>query len=296
MPSAPDVPVSLDLEMMTTGTASSPADLIDLEELLFPPPPNIPVRWAFRGQSQSFGTLVPSFQRVFKAKRSAGAAEIIELDLIKTFRMHYATLKGRTADMPEPPVIGLGNDLRCLSVMQHYGVPSRLLDWTSNFWTAVYFACAGDPAKEAELWMYDRDIFMEQAAHPELQRLLTPSTPGAFNPPEPDLLSRRNSDLIVELDPRITPRMKEQEAHHTLSTNVFADHRPLLTNLAAKVEKQGAPPHRFRRMLIASGCKEKALRFLEDQKKVTAGTIFPDVEGLGKFLHWHLESLLTTLM
>jgi hypothetical protein len=49
-------------------------------------------------------------------------------------------------------------------------------------------------------------------------------------------------------------------------------------------------------MLIASGCKEKALRFLEDQKKVTAGTIFPDVEGLGKFLHWHLESLLTTLL
>jgi len=54
--------------------------------------------------------------------------------------------------------------------------------------------------------------------------------------------------------------------------------------------------HCFRRVLIAAGCKEKALRFLEEQRRVTAGTIFPDVEGLGKFLHWHLESLVTTLL
>ena len=281
---------------MTTETASCPADLIDLEELLFPSQPKILVRWAFRGQSQAFGTLVPSFQRVFKAKRSLGAAEIIERDLVAMFRTHYADLKERTRDMPEPGLIGPGYGLRCLSVMQHYGVPSRLLDWTSNFWTAVYFACAGDPADNAELWMYDREIFGGQKDDPEFQSLLAPSMPGTLGPPEPDLLSRRNSDLIAELDPRITPRMREQQAHHTLSTNVFADHRPLLANLAEKVEQQGAQPNRFRRVLIASSCKEKALRFLEAQKHITAGTIFPDVEGLGKFLHWHLERLLTTLL
>src|SRR3982751_2411851 len=94
MPPDPAAPASQsDLEVMTSGIATSPADLIDLQELLFPLPPEFPVRWAFRGQSQSFGTLVPSFQRVFKAKRSLGAAEIIERDLIGTFRMHYATLK-----------------------------------------------------------------------------------------------------------------------------------------------------------------------------------------------------------
>jgi hypothetical protein len=47
---------------------------------------------------------------------------------------------------------------------------------------------------------------------------------------------------------------------------------------------------RFRRVLIEASCKEKALRFLADNLEITAGSIFPDVEGLGKFLHWHLES------
>ena len=293
----------MDLDKITTGTAASPADLIDLAESLFPPPPEPPAewtpwsRWAYRGQSQAFGTLVPSFQRIFKEKRSAGAAEIIERDLIETFRTHYAALSGRTSDMPDPPLIGPSYDLRCLSVMQHYGVPSRLLDWTSNFWTAVYFACAGDPSKEAELWMYDRDIFSKQLeAQPNLKTLLQASVAGQFPPTEPDLLSRRKSQLIAELDPQITPRMKKQQAHHTFTSDVFADHGPFLFKLAHEWTGEEVPTKCFRRVLIAPGCKEKALRFLEEQQRVTAGTIFPDVEGLGKFLHWHLESLVTTLL
>ena len=200
--------------------------------------------------------------------------------------------------MPPAASIEGGYDLRCLSVMQHYGVPTRLLDWTGDFWKAVYFACAGDPSKEAELWVYDRQIFQKQLAlRPELHSLLRPSEAGVFLPPEPDLLSQRGGNLIVELDPKISPRMREQFAHHTLSSDVFADHGPFLFDLAesAAVVEVNANPS-FRRVLIAAGCKEKALRFLEEQVDVTAGTIFPDVEGLGKFLHWHLESLLTTLL
>lgn len=286
---------------ITSGSVDSPADLIDLEEVLQRPQDEVPgvlARWAFRGQSQSYGTLVPSFQRIFGQKRSVGAAEIIERDLIKTFRKHYEKIEGRTVDMPYPDSIGAAYDLRCLSVMQHYGVPTRLLDWTSDFWTAVYFACAGDPSKEAELWQYDRGIFYEQTSgNPDLASLLQPSglnQPTA--PPEPNILAQRSRNLIVELDPQITPRMKRQFAHHTLSSDVFADHVPLLFNLARRAQPKAGGDNRFRRVLIAAACKEKTLRFLAEQKEVTAGTIFPDVEGLGKFLHWHLESLLTTLL
>lgn len=283
------------LDKITTAPLESPSDLIDLQESLVSN-----IRWAFRGQSQSYGTLIPSFQRIFVKKRSHGAAEIIERDLIKTFRKHYAELGDRTAEMPSPNMITDGFDLRCLSVMQHYGVPTRLLDWTSNFWTAVYFACAGDPAKEAELWIYDRDIFTWQKNVKDLALLLQPSGPVPTNIVEPILLPLRDKQQIIELDPQLTPRMRQQFAHHTLSSDVFADHAPLLFSLYPPVE-ESAPENTnqyipFRRVLISAGCKEKALRFLEEQKQVNAGTIFPDVEGLGKFLNWHLGSLVTTLL
>jgi hypothetical protein len=296
-PGKPFDPLVLDetvIKDITSGpVAASPADMIDLQESLTLPqtsgPP--PGRWAFRGQPQPYGTLVPSFQRIFGQKRSVGTAEIIERDLIKTFRKHYAELPGRTDDMPSPDSIGTGYDLRCLSVMQHYGVPTRLLDWTSDFWTAVYFACAGDPSKEAELWLYDRGIFHDQWVS-EFASLLQPSDPNHPSK-EPRLLLQRGGNLIVELDPQITPRMKQQSAHHTLGSDVFADHCPLL---AQRARSGTSINNCFRRVLIAAGCKEKALRFLQDQRRITAGTIFPDVEGLGKFLHWHLESLVTTLL
>jgi hypothetical protein len=284
----------MDLDAITTGKASSPSDLIDLEESLRATSAGAkPPSWAFRGQSRAFGSLAPSFQRIFTSKRSVGTAEIIERDLIGAFRTHYEKLPGRTPDMPLPQQIAQGFDLRCLSVMQHYGVPTRLLDWTANFWTAVYFACAADPSEDAELWMYERSIFLEQLnVHDELWYLNDPMPAYPALPPrEPALLSERSA-LVFELDPRITPRMREQAAHHTVSTDVFADHARLIWALAPAAEGSLL----FRRVLIASGCKEKALKFLDEHKGLTASTIFPDVEGLGKFLRWHLDSLVTTLL
>ena len=280
------------LEDITSGPLTSPSELIDLEGKLMtggssgPPSP-----WAFRGQPQPFGTLVPSFQRIFKGKKSVGTAKIIEQDLMGAFRQHYAKLPGRTPDMPGPDQIASGYDMQCLSVMQHYGVPTRLLDWTSDFWTAIYFACAGFPGLDAELWFYDRGMFSTAFSDsPKLPLWVSPVLPPvqAFTP---DFVSDRERQLLGELYPQMTPRMRQQAAHHTVSNDVFADHGPIIRELAQST----ANSEGFQRVLIASSCKEKALRFLRDYKDVTAGTVFPDVEGLSKFLSWHLDSLVTTL-
>ena len=133
----------MDLEAITTLTATSPSNLIDLEEELLLSHRN----WAFRGQPQTFGTLIPSFRREFCETSSVKTVEFIEAELINAFREHYATLQNTISNMPPLSEIDRGRDLRCLSVMQHYGVPTRLLDWSTDFWTSVYFACAGDSGK-----------------------------------------------------------------------------------------------------------------------------------------------------
>jgi hypothetical protein len=89
----------VNLEEITTGPLTSISDLIDLEESLVRPeesldPPGQLARWAFRGQPKTYGTLAPSFQRIFNTKKSVGAAEIIERDLMETFRKHYQRLQG----------------------------------------------------------------------------------------------------------------------------------------------------------------------------------------------------------
>jgi len=108
---------------------------------------------------------------------------------------------------------------------------------------------------------------------------------------EPAFLSKRGQGLLVELDPKITPRMKEQDAHHTVCADVFSDHAPLLYELQKECEAE-----LLKRIIISSSCKSKALQFLADHKNITASTIFPDVVGLGRFLRWQFESLRTMLL
>jgi hypothetical protein len=284
----------MDIAALTLSTINSVAEMIDLADGLEPLVTAVmPARWAYRGQSREYKTLLPSFQRVFTGS-PYGAAELIEQELIKAFRSHYTDLRDRSADMPEPRAIGVGYDLRCLAVMQHYEVPTRLLDWTMDFWTSIYFACASDPADNAELWFYDRNMFEPQLSLRNEYRSLLSSD---ANPPiEPPFLQRGAASPIVELDPKITPRMKQQHGHHTVSTDVFSDHAPLLDHLktSSTPAPDGGP--RFRRYVISSVCKGKTLQFLAAHKNITAGTIFPDVVGLGRFLRWQLDSLKTMLL
>jgi hypothetical protein len=272
----------------------SVAEFIDLREQLEQRSASeLPsMRWAYRGQPRDFGSLTPSFQRQF-SKQSSGAAQIIEKNLIHAFRKHYADLKDRSSDMPLPEQIAPGHDLRCLSVMQHYEIPTRLLDWTADFWTALYFACSNDPGSNAELWFYDRELFAQQrSSKPSLQALMDRSR----NPPaEPTLLLNADG-MIVELDPQISPRMREQLAHHTVSTNVFSDHALLLQKLDTETPSPDDETRRVHRVQIDASCKGKALQFLDSTMHVNAGTIFPDVVGLGRFLRWHFDSLRTMML
>jgi hypothetical protein len=176
--------------------------------------------------------------------------------------------------------------------MQHYEIPTRLLDWTADFWTAVYFACASDPDHTAELWYYDREVFaMQRLQIPDywslIDRSVTPS-------PEPAFLNSRNLNRVVELDFHITPRMDQQQAHHTVSSEVFSDHKQLIETLAEQVGF--ARPHPvLQRILIDKSAKGNILQYLADTG-MTASTIFPDVVGLGRFLRWQFESLRTRFL
>lgn len=286
---------SLPAHLKDVETIQSIARLIELsEEILWTGnDEGKPVQWAFRGQSQAFGTLVPSFQRQF-THQYRGAAEEIEHRLIKAFREHYSRVAVVGSDMPAPQRIAQGYDLRCLSVMQHYEIPTRLLDWTADFWTAVYFACASDPAQTAELWFYDREIFRRQRGGDTLFESLVDRSLNP--PPEPNILgSPRDSNWLLELDFQITPRMDQQRAHHTVSSEVFSDHVQLIEILKQRHGYDKNTPI-LRRVLIDGSAKGKMLQYLAESRDMTASTIFPDVVGLGRFLRWQFESLRTMLM
>lgn len=91
----------------------------------------------FRGHAVSDWKLLPGFLRV--------EVQTSETTLLNRFRQSAAML----ADTRP------GNSFDWTFLMQHYGVPTRLLDWTENPLVGLYFAVAGAEThqdSDAALW------------------------------------------------------------------------------------------------------------------------------------------------
>lgn len=84
----------------------------------------------FRGCSQSSHALLPSLYR--KRQREIGPSDLAQLeDLI------FSRFRERSIPYHIRP---LTDDFESLFIMQHYGVPTRLLDWSENPLAGLFFA------------------------------------------------------------------------------------------------------------------------------------------------------------
>ncbi len=100
--------------------------------------------WAFRGQSDSTWALETTLERAWRGKdRDVG-----ERTAVASYRRKAGGLRG---NQPSPT-----DTLTLVAEMQHFGAPTRLLDWTKSFYIAAYFALEAErPAKETAIWALD---------------------------------------------------------------------------------------------------------------------------------------------
>jgi hypothetical protein len=89
--------------------------------------------WIFRGQADSRLPPVTSLERslernAVRPERSTG----VERELMREFRRAYRQYAGHAPDRADT--------LEWLSLMQHHGAPTRLLDFSYSIYIAAYFA------------------------------------------------------------------------------------------------------------------------------------------------------------
>lgn len=113
----------------------------------------------FRGHADPRCSLVPSALRFRKHSDREKA-----LGLMADFR--------RIAEnkLPRPP--NGDEDLKWAQIGQHFGLPTRLLDWTESATTALYFACLEEKA--------DGVVFILNPV--DLNRLSYPTKPRVLDP------------------------------------------------------------------------------------------------------------------
>ncbi|MFO0859666.1 MAG: FRG domain-containing protein [Phycisphaerales bacterium] len=111
-------------------------------------------RQAFtRGQSNAAWKLEPTIDRQSRRPCSPQERAEEELALLEEFSNIAPRFLGPLEHNYLATRVN-GWHFTVASVMQHYGAPTRLLDWTISPWVAAYFAVIDDSDKDGVIWWF----------------------------------------------------------------------------------------------------------------------------------------------
>lgn len=108
--------------------------------------------FVFRGHSDIEYSLLPQMFRWRDLSNGQAVAEFqqIEYNILTDFISEACRF---IKNIPESDIPAW------LEVAQHFGVPTRLLDFTENPLVALYFACIGSPEKSAAVWIINEPAY-----------------------------------------------------------------------------------------------------------------------------------------
>jgi hypothetical protein len=206
----------------------------------------------FRGHADASWTLTPSLYRLEPAI-GIGAEHYSERELLDTFRQRARRYLEFTPR----------NDWEWLFVMQHHGLPTRLLDWTESALVALHFAVQDQPKpRDAAVWAVNpwwinERVFGKYALFVPEDERAAPWTPG-----HPD--SDRAQEAIAIRPSHDSARIQAQRGVFTIhgSDQGSLDRLAALTGRDAYLRKLVVPADaiaHLRQQLAVAGITDTLL-------------------------------------
>ncbi len=163
-----------------------------------------------------------------------------------------------------------------LSLMQHYGAPTRLLDWTSSPWVAAYFAAIDDRDRDGAIWSFDANALLVSEAldkdvQGHLDQMNNAADPRAWV--EATNTSHNVAGVIHTLFNN--RRMTGQQSAYTMAATLYEPHDILIEEMIAKDRRV--------KIIIKSGMKAELVRHLECMN-INQYSLFGGAEGVGRMI------------
>lgn len=199
----------------------------------------------FRGQPVQ-GNLLPGVARA-RPDWDSTRDEIQDLESLKTLGASHLPPAAET-------------DLDLLVRAQHFGLRTRLLDWTSNSLAALWFACSD--RHEGDVYVYGLEV----------DNLLLPRTVYTRSPFK---VAKTRAFLPRLNNPRVLAQHGWFTLHRYSPTSgkfVALEKNP---DTKKYLHEYRIPAKRRAEMLVAL-----------DRHGVSARTLFPDMDGLCQYLNW----------
>lgn len=138
--SAKDIAHLIDIGLSTSGTA-----------------PGRVLNYVFRGQNAAYPDLVPKADRPDAISEAGDVSQLFgyRADIRSVLKYYKRTIHNHLADRPKDD-----DWLEWMSLIQHFGGPTRLLDFTESPLVGLYFAIRDShPELGSFLWLYHQERF-----------------------------------------------------------------------------------------------------------------------------------------
>lgn len=153
------------------------------------------------------------------------------------------------------------------SVMQHYGVPTRVLDWTPNPYKALHFAACSHEDQPGAIWM----------VHVSTVQAFMRKRHGSKSPPNPPgptwyALELAPPQLFFGDPVQKSSRSEAQQGMFSWCRRFVSDHAPLIGDaLVCEPEAESL----FRKIVISGEIKAAMLAAIVGVE-ISDDTMFPD--------------------
>jgi hypothetical protein len=242
----------------------------------------LPNNFIFRGHANADWELQSSLERIIGSKWSVDEARRFEEYSLAQFQSKFH-LYDRENMQPE-------SKLAWLSIMQHYGVPTRLLDFTESPYVALYFALESyTPHSNADFSIFAIDY----SATMECSIAHVRSKDSAFNETRASIFEKQDDvfenivdrfsyDIAWIAEPKqLNARLDRQAGSFLLSGNRGLQIKNVLdSNPYAKV-----PMYKFR---IPYDLYEGIFTLLR-KMNITSKSLYGDLDGLARSIRMQMQ-------
>jgi hypothetical protein len=221
-----------------------------------------------RGQCNAAHSLTPSLNRLLPLGITEQDARTIEVSLLREFK---AQARGfiPASLLPDDP-----STVEWWALMQHHGVPTRLLDWTTSPYVAAYFAVVQRWDVDGAIWLVHAHMLIDALVLGGIavETALDPIASEAGGPHlvSPAFASRR------------TDRMIAQQGQFTFGLNLLCDQERAMSE-AVRTAGLSSADTLYSKVTIPRRLKPEFLDQLRAMN-VSANALFPGLDGLGRSL------------
>jgi len=259
--------------------------------------------WIFRGHADAAWPLNTSLQRTaddYKIRsKFLPIVERIMLERFQSVAHHYLQYSPKDSDRIE-----------WLSILQHHGGITRLLDCTRSFYVALYFALESSVTRDACAWCISMYKLLKPANDGLGKWRQAHATSNVWNVNDPMYydatstansfvgISEFNTNVVIPVMPqKLNTRMSIQQGIFLFATNLSIS---FLDNLYAMLGASSVYYESFDylrddcddyyviKLIIPHGCHKEIIDDLE-RMNINAASLFPGLDGYARSLKYSLR-------